>query len=96
MNRPLRVIPRKYYHGGMRITEKGQVTIPVEVRRSMGLKPGDEVEFVLDGTGARVVRAASAPSKGARLVERLRGKGDVRLSTDEIMAMTRGDDDDGA
>ncbi|WDZ90221.1 AbrB/MazE/SpoVT family DNA-binding domain-containing protein [Nocardiopsis sp. HUAS JQ3] len=78
----------------MRITEKGQVTIPVEVRRSLGLKPGDEVEFVLDGTGARVVRSASTRSRGRRLVDRLRGKGDVALSTDQIMALTRGDDDD--
>ncbi|QRN81698.1 MAG: AbrB/MazE/SpoVT family DNA-binding domain-containing protein, partial [Nocardiopsis sp. BM-2018] len=55
----------------MRITEKGQVTIPVEVRRKLGLNPGDEVEFVLEGNGARVVRAATVPSRGKRLVERL-------------------------
>lgn len=78
----------------MRITEKGQVTIPVEVRRRLGLSPGDEVEFVLDGNGARVVRAATVPSRGQRLVDRLRGKATTNMSTDEIMALTRGDDDD--
>lgn len=78
----------------MRITEKGQVTIPVEVRRRLGLSPGDEVEFVLDGNGARVVRAAIVPSRGQRLVERLRGKAETTMSTDEIMALTRGDDED--
>ncbi|GAB3739882.1 AbrB/MazE/SpoVT family DNA-binding domain-containing protein [Nocardiopsis nanhaiensis] len=77
----------------MRITEKGQVTIPVEVRRRLGLNPGDEVEFVLEGKGARVVRAATVPSRGQRLVERLRGKAKSTMSTDEIMALTRGDDD---
>ncbi|QVJ01904.1 AbrB/MazE/SpoVT family DNA-binding domain-containing protein [Nocardiopsis eucommiae] len=78
----------------MRITEKGQVTIPVEVRRRLGLSPGDEVEFVLEGNGARVVRAATEPSRGQRLVERLRGRTTTGMSTDEIMALTRGDDDD--
>ncbi|GAA1096837.1 AbrB/MazE/SpoVT family DNA-binding domain-containing protein [Nocardiopsis exhalans] len=78
----------------MRITEKGQVTIPVEVRRKLGLNPGDEVEFVLEGNGARVVRAATVPSRGKRLVERLRGKATTTMTTDEIMALTRGDDDD--
>ncbi|GAB3722388.1 AbrB/MazE/SpoVT family DNA-binding domain-containing protein [Nocardiopsis oceani] len=78
----------------MRITEKGQVTIPVEVRRRLGLNPGDEVEFVLEGKGARVFRAATVPSRGQRLVERLRGKAKTTMSTDEIMALTRGDDDD--
>lgn len=78
----------------MRITEKGQVTIPVEIRRRLGLSAGDEVEFVLDGNGARVVRAATVPSRGQRLVDRLRGKATTNMSTDEIMALTRGDDDD--
>jgi AbrB family looped-hinge helix DNA binding protein len=78
----------------MRITEKGQVTIPVEVRRKLGLNPGDEVEFVLEGNGDRVVRAAPVPSRGKRLVERLRGKAPTTMTTDEIMALTRGDDDD--
>lgn len=63
-----------------RITEKGQVTVPIEVRRSLGLKPGDEVEFILDGQGARVVRAATTPTRGRRLTDRLRDKGDVHLT----------------
>ncbi|PRX91863.1 AbrB/MazE/SpoVT family DNA-binding domain-containing protein [Allonocardiopsis opalescens] len=73
----------------MRITEKGQVTIPVEVRRRLGLQPGDEVEFIIEGNRARIVRAASTPPRGRRIVKRLRGTGDVDLSTDEIMALTR-------
>jgi bifunctional DNA-binding transcriptional regulator/antitoxin component of YhaV-PrlF toxin-antitoxin module len=77
----------------MRITSKGQVTIPVGIRVKTGLLPHTEVEFVYDGRGAvRLVRArpkGRAPTRGARLVGRLRGRGDVSMSTDEIMALTR-------
>ncbi|MHB1467814.1 MAG: AbrB/MazE/SpoVT family DNA-binding domain-containing protein, partial [Solirubrobacteraceae bacterium] len=35
----------------MRVTQKGQVTIPLEVRRTLGIEPGSEVEFELDEQG---------------------------------------------
>lgn len=76
----------------MRITTKGQVTIPVEIREKTGLLPNTEVEFELDGKGVRL-RKAKEPrraSRGAAAVARLRGRGTVRMSTDEIMALTRG------
>jgi AbrB family looped-hinge helix DNA binding protein len=73
------------------LTDKGQVTIPIRIREMLGLRPGDEVEFVLDEHGARIKRAATNPPAGRRLVERLRGRGDVNLSTAEIMALTRED-----
>ncbi len=75
----------------MRITSKGQVTIPVEIREKAGLMPDTEVEFELDGRGARI-RRAKAPrraGRGAGAVARLRGKATVKMSTDEIMALTR-------
>ncbi|HET6470166.1 MAG TPA: AbrB/MazE/SpoVT family DNA-binding domain-containing protein [Geminicoccaceae bacterium] len=77
----------------MRITSKGQVTIPIEIRKQAGLLPGSEVEFVLDGETVRLVRVESRPGKGrgARIVRRLRGSGTVRMTTDEIMALTRGE-----
>jgi AbrB family looped-hinge helix DNA binding protein len=75
----------------MRLTEKGQVTIPQAVRDELHLRPGDEVDFVVDGDGARLVRRAGAPSRGHRLVAKLRARGDVPMSTDEIMALTRGE-----
>ena len=82
----------------MRITSKGQVTIPAAIRERAGLLPHTEVEFELDGDAVRIVRAKpSEPrdeSRGERLVQRLRGRGTVRMSTDEIMALTRGEDDD--
>ncbi len=78
----------------MRITSKGQVTIPQQIREEAGLLPETEVEFVVDGDGVRIVkaRATSRPSRGARAIERLRrGAGHVSMSTDEIMALTRGE-----
>jgi AbrB family looped-hinge helix DNA binding protein len=76
----------------MRVTDKGQVTIPIEVRRYLGVRPGDEVDFeVDDGEQVRLVRRAEQPSPGRRMVERLRGSGTVNMTTDEIMALTRGE-----
>ena len=74
----------------MRITSKGQVTIPAEIREQAGLLPNTEVEFTYDGETVRLRRArGKRPSRGARLVTHLRGRGDVSMTTDEIMALTR-------
>jgi AbrB family looped-hinge helix DNA binding protein len=77
----------------MRITSKGQVTIPVEIREQAGLLPHTEVDFDSDGKVVRIIPAAVQTEKGrgARLVAHLRGRGDVAMSTDAIMALTRGD-----
>ncbi len=75
----------------MRITSKGQVTIPVEIREQAGLMPNTEVDFEFDGKVVRIVPAAARTkhSRGARLVAHLRGRGDVAMTTDAIMALTR-------
>jgi AbrB family looped-hinge helix DNA binding protein len=78
----------------MRITSKGQVTIPQAVREATGLLPNTDVEFLVDAGEVRIVKAAagSRPSRGLRAVQRLRESGArVRMTTDEIMALTRGD-----
>ena len=77
----------------MRITSKGQVTIPAEIRERAGLLPHTEVEFEFDGETVRIVRVKGRDKagRGARVVEQLRGRGDVAMSTKEIMALTRGD-----
>jgi AbrB family looped-hinge helix DNA binding protein len=77
----------------MRITSKGQVTIPADIRERAGLLPQTEVEFEFDGEVVRIVRAAArkGDGRGARLVAHLRGRGDVAMSTDAIMALTRDD-----
>ncbi len=76
----------------MRITSKGQVTIPVEIREKLGLLPNHEVEFEVVGNAVRIrkARARGRRSRGRSMIERLRGKGSVRMSTDEILALTRG------
>jgi AbrB family looped-hinge helix DNA binding protein len=79
----------------MRITSKGQVTIPADIRERAGLLPNTEVEFALEGDKVTLTRAAGRPkkpSRGEQIVARLRGRGDIKLTTDEIMALTRGDD----
>lgn len=75
----------------MRLTSKGQVTIPAAMREQAGLLPGAEVEFKITGTTVRISRAPArkGAGRGARLIAHLRGRGDVQLSTDAIMAFTR-------
>jgi AbrB family looped-hinge helix DNA binding protein len=77
----------------MRITSKGQVTIPVELRERSGLLPDTEVEFRFDGEVVSIVKSINAtkPGRGSRLIAQMRGKGDIVMSTDEIMALTRGE-----
>ena len=77
----------------MRITSKGQVTIPAEIREHAGLLPHTEVEFDFDGKVARIFPAAkrSKDGRGARLIAHLRGRGDVAMSTEDIVALTRGE-----
>ena len=75
----------------MRITSKGQITIPQQVRRELGLEPGDEVEIVVREGVATIVPTQGPSGRGRRIVDALLGRGDVELSTDEIMALTRGE-----
>ena len=79
----------------MRITSKGQVTIPAEIREKAGLLPHTDVDFEFDGRHVRIVRSSRqrSESRGERLISHLRRHGgDVRMTTDEIMSLTRGDE----
>jgi AbrB family looped-hinge helix DNA binding protein len=76
----------------MRITSKGQVTIPLPIREKLGLLPNTEVDFEIDRDGVRMTRA-KAPrraDRGRALIEHMRGRGTSRLTTDDIMKLTRG------
>jgi AbrB family looped-hinge helix DNA binding protein len=75
----------------MRITSKGQVTIPVAIREKLGLMPNTEVEFHLQGSSARLSKVSSptSRSRGAEVVARLRARATVRMTTDQILALTR-------
>jgi len=76
----------------MKITSKGQVTIPQAIREKLGLLPETEVEWEVRGDAAIVRRAEGGRSRGRALVEHLTGRGTGTLSTDEIMALMRGED----
>jgi len=74
------------------LTSKGQVTVPKKVRDLLGLKPGSAVEFHLTEEGQVVLRPA--PPARRRPTSRfaaIRGRATVRMSTDEILELTRGD-----
>ena len=78
----------------MRITTKGQVTIPQAIRERTGLLPNTEVDFVVEEGSVRLVKAVEGrrPTRGARAVRLLREHGGgIRMTTDEIMALTRGE-----
>jgi AbrB family looped-hinge helix DNA binding protein len=76
----------------MRITSKGQVTIPQDVRERAGLMPGTDVAFEVETGFVRLVKvkAGGRPTRGQQLVESLRGRGDFKMTTDEIVALMRG------
>ena len=76
----------------MRITSKGQVTIPVDLREKAGLLPNTEVRFEFDGTSVRILPAPASgnETRGNLVLRRLRGSATVQMTTDEIMAVTRG------
>lgn len=82
----------------MRVTVKGQVTIPQHIRELAGIRPHSEVEFYFEDGKVWLIRTESdtrsRSSRGQLLVERLRGTAtaNLDLTTDEIMAMTRGED----
>ncbi len=70
---------------------KGQVTIPQAIRERYGLLPDTEVEFVESGGRVTLVPSPSKDTdRGSRAVARLRGSARSGMSTDEILALTRG------
>lgn len=82
----------------MRLTSKGQVTIPLEIREKLGLHPGTAVEFEIVDGAVRIRKAGTQNRRRDEVREwiaRVRGAGRhsrVQLTTDQIMALTRGDE----
>jgi antitoxin PrlF len=72
------------------VTRKGQVTIPKLVRDCLGIKPGTKVIFELGEDGRVFLRRASKRALKPGRFERIRGTATSSLTTDEIMALTRG------
>lgn len=78
----------------MKVNARGQVTIPKAIRERAGLLPHTEVELFVDGDSVSIVKTPSPNTdRGTRVIDALRrNAGTVSMSTDEIMALTRGDD----
>ena len=77
----------------MKISTRGQVTVPRHILERLGFHLHTSVEWkVRDGMA--VLRKAASPEgqDGWTLVEHMRGRGSVRMTTDEIMALVRGTD----
>ena len=73
----------------MRVTTKGQVTIPRDIREKLGITANSEVDFLEDGDRVYLVRKEGA-QRLAKRFRALRGIASVKMTTDEIMALTRG------
>jgi len=74
----------------MKITSKGQVTIPIGIRQRFGLLPDTEVAFEARGGAVVLRKVRESGRRGANVVARLKGRATAGLSTDEILALTRG------
>ena len=82
----------------MRVTSKGQVTIPKDIRRRTGIQPGTEVEFIDHGREVVLRRSAGAKEGSKRrdedfraYLDRVTGTIDLGMSTDEFMQILRGE-----
>lgn len=81
----------------MRMTSKGQVTIPKHVRESAGIKPGAELDVVYDKGVVKILRqkqrnAGEAHRQYETWLKRVKGTATSALSTDDILKATRGRD----
>ena len=74
------------------LTTKGQVTIPKPIRDRLVIGPGSTVEFEVAEDGRVILRPADRTLPARSRFERLRGRATAGLSTDQIMALTRGED----
>jgi AbrB family looped-hinge helix DNA binding protein len=83
----------------MRVTSKGQVTIPISIRDQFGIQPNTEVRFVVRKGHVVLEKAAGRgsmkrPSRGEAIVSRLRTArrtGRSPMTTDQLIALTRGE-----
>jgi AbrB family looped-hinge helix DNA binding protein len=74
----------------MRVTTKGQVTIPQHIREKLGITPFTEIDFV-EEEGRIFLVKRKAGNAAVRKFEKLRGSATVKMTTDEIMRLTRSD-----
>lgn len=77
---------------GTRVTIKGQVTIPLEIRRAAGIDAGTELDWRYDPVAQTIVaeRHEAKPERRTSHFERFRGIARGGMTTDEILELTRG------
>ena len=73
----------------MRVTTKGQVTIPQQIRERLGISPSTEIGFI-EEKGRVYLEIKKGRNIATRKFRKLRGIATVKMTTDEIMALTRG------
>jgi len=73
----------------MKITSKGQITIPSALREKHGLRPHTDVQWIERDGDLILKRSDPNGSRGTRVVQALRGKSEVGMTTDQILALTR-------
>ena len=77
----------------MRVTSKGQVTIPIDIRERCGIGPNTEVRFAVENGRVIIEPQTGTGGRGEEAVQRLRkARLRTRLSTDQLLALTRGDE----
>ena len=74
----------------MQVTSKGQVTIPMGIRENFGFLPHTEVEFRIENKRIYLEKTPKKSKRSHSLVQRMRGRATVKMTTDEIMELTRG------
>ena len=86
-----------------RVTTKGQVTIPKEIRDALGIEPGDELAFEKTDAGYTIQKEEPTTADGENPFEKYRGSAESEASMPERMRRLRGeyprdvsdDEDDG-
>lgn len=73
----------------MRVTTKGQVTIPLKIRKKLNITPASEVKFVVGDDDRVYLEKVKSDKSAAARFSKVRGSASVKMSTDEIMALTR-------
>ncbi|MFY9708156.1 MAG: AbrB/MazE/SpoVT family DNA-binding domain-containing protein [Desulfobacterales bacterium] len=73
----------------MRVTTKGQVTIPQNIREKLGIFPATEIDFIEEQGRVYLVKIKGKTE--TQRFKKLRGVATIKMTTDQIMALTRGD-----
>lgn len=73
----------------MRISTKGQITIPINIRTKLGLLSNTEVTFTVNGNVVVLQKQSKQSFRGKKLIKQLSGRASTNMSTDEIMKLTR-------